>query len=64
MTVKEKRRLKKQQKELMQRRDIYEHIQTEHSDDMEFYRYCQKIMDRLDEEAERLRRVLEVGCCQ
>ena len=64
MTVKEKRRIEKQQNELMQDRDNYERMQTEHSDDTEFYRYCQNNMDRLDEEAERLRRVLEVGCCE
>ena len=64
MTVKEKRSIEKQQNELMQERDNYERMQTEHSDDAEFYRYCQNNMDRLDEEAERLRRVLEVGCCE
>ena len=64
MTVKEKRRIKKQQKELMQERDDFECMQTKHSDDTEFYRYCQNNMDRLDEEADRLRRVLKVGCCE
>ena len=49
MTVKEKRRIKKQQKVLMQERDIFERMQTEHSDDTE---------------AERLRRVLEVRCSE
>lgn len=63
MTVKERRRLKKQQKELMQRRDICEHIQTEHSDDMEFFRYCQNIMDKLNEDADQIRLILEKGCC-
>lgn len=59
MTVREKRRLKKQQKELTQMRYIYERIQTEHSDDTVFCRYCQNNMDRLDEEAEKIRCVLE-----
>ena len=48
----------------MQKREIYEHLQTEHSDDEYFYRCTQKEMDALDEQAEQIRHVLEMGCCE
>ena len=33
MNILKRYRLRKQQKALMQKREIYEHLQTEHSDD-------------------------------
>ena len=57
-----KKALIKRQKSLMQERAIFENMQTEHSSGAEFYTYCQHNMDRLDEEAERIRMDLEAGC--
>lgn len=57
-----KKALIKRQKSLMQERAIFENMQTEHSSDAEFYTYCQHNMDRLAEEAERIRMDLEAGC--
>lgn len=51
--------MRKQQKALMQKREIYERLQTEHSDDEYFYRCTQKEMDALDEQAEHIRGILE-----
>ena len=51
--------VKKQQKEWMRIRDIYEQLQTEHSEDECFYRYMQNRMDDLDEQAGHIRGVLE-----
>lgn len=58
-----KNALIKKQESLMQDRAIFENMQIKRSDDAEFYTYCQHNMDRLDEEAERIRIDLEVGCC-
>ena len=43
----------------MQKREIYERLQTEHSEDEYFYYYTQKEMDALDEEAEHILGILE-----
>lgn len=51
--------LKKQQRELMKKRDVYEQLQTEHSKDVYFYEYTQRVMDSLDEKAEQIRGLLE-----
>lgn len=59
MNILKRYRLKKQQKELMQKRDIYEQLQTEHSENEYFYRCTQKEMDALDEQAEYSRGILE-----
>lgn len=48
----------------MRKYAIYEQLQTEHSDDEYFYRCTQKEMDAIDEEAEQIRHVLEMGCCE
>ena len=64
MNILKRYRLRKQQKALMQKREIYERLQTEHSDDEYFYRCTQKEMDAIDEEAEQIRHVLEMGCCE
>ena len=64
MKIFKKYRLKKQQKALMRKYAIYEQLQTEHSGDEYFYRYAQKEMDAIDEEAEQIRHVLEMGCCE
>lgn len=54
--------LKQNLTNLMHERDLWEKMQTVHSNDEIFYKYCQHNMDRLDEEAERLRIGLEMGC--
>lgn len=59
MNILKRYRLRKKQKALMQKREIYEHLQTEHSDDEYFYRYAQKEMDAIDEEAEHIWGILE-----
>lgn len=59
MNVLKKYRLKKQQKALIKKRELYEHLQTEHSEDEYFYHYTQKEMDFLDEQAEHIRGILE-----
>lgn len=51
------------QESLVQEYAMYKNMQTEHSEDTDFYRYCQHNMDRLDEEAEQIRFELEMGCC-
>ena len=57
-----KKALIKRQKSIMQERDLFKNMQTEHGDDAEFYRYCQHNMDRLEGEADRIRIDLEMGC--
>ena len=64
MNILKRYRLKKQQKALMRKYAIYEQLQTEHSGDEYFYRCTQKEMDAIDEEAEQIRHVLEMGCCE
>lgn len=64
MNILKRYRLKKQQKELVRRYAILEQLQTEHSGDEYFYRYAQKEMDAIDEEAEQIRHVSEMGCCE
>ena len=59
MNILKKYRLKKQQKALMQKRDIFEQLQTEHSGDEFFYKYAQREMDVINEQAERIRGILE-----
>ena len=59
MNILKRYRLRKQQKALMQKREIYERLQTEHSDDEYFYSCTQKVMDALDEQAEHIRGILE-----
>ena len=50
------------QEELMKERDAWERMQTDYSTDNAFYKYCEWKMNRLDEEAEELRLLLERGC--
>lgn len=64
MNILKRHRLRMQQKALMQKRKIYENLQTEHSGDEYFFRYTQGKMDALDEQAEQIRHVLELGCCK
>lgn len=64
MNILKKYQLKKQQRALMQRRDMYERLQTEHSDDEYFYKYTQREMDALDEKAEYIRGLLEGRWCR
>lgn len=56
--------LKARQEELMKERDEWEQMQTDHSYDEDFYRFCQWKMNLLDEEAEQIRIVLESGCVE
>ncbi len=46
MNILKRYRLRKQQKALMQKREIYERLQTEHSEDEYFYHYTQKEIGR------------------
>ena len=59
MNILKRCRLKKQQKALMQKREIYERLQTEHSNNEYCYKYLQRKMDVLDEQAELIRGILE-----
>lgn len=59
MSILKRYQLKKQQRKLMQKRDIYERLQTEHSEDEYFYKYTQREMDAIDEQAEHIRGILE-----
>lgn len=59
MNILKRYRLKKQQGALMQKRDMYERLQTEHSGDKYFYEYTQREMDALDGQAEHIRGLLE-----
>ena len=52
-------KLKKCHKELMRRYAAIEHLQTEHGQDEFFYKYTQKEMDAIDEQAEHIRGILE-----
>lgn len=64
MTVKARRKLIKQQKKLMQERESWEQMQTDYSYDEDFYKFCEWKMNLLNEEAEQIRYVLEMGCCE
>lgn len=64
MTVKARRNLLEQQTKLMQERDLWEQMQTDFSYDEDFYKFCEWKMNLLDEEAEQIRYVLEMGCCE
>lgn len=52
------------QKMLMWEREVWEQMQTDYSHDKNFYKYCDWKMNLLDEEAEQIRYVLEMGCCE
>ena len=51
----------KKQKIIKQKYKMFERIQTNNSNDKEIYSYCQRQMDRLDEESEQIRIILETG---
>ena len=59
MNILKRYRLKKQQRALMQQRDIYERLQTEYCQDEYCYMYTQHEMDTLDEQAEHIRGMLD-----
>ena len=59
MNILKRYRLKKQQRALMKKREVYEHLQTEHGENEYFYHYAQKETDALDEQAEYIRGILE-----
>lgn len=64
MTVKARQILTKRQAELLFDRGLWESMQTDFSYDEDFYKFCQWKMNLFDEEAEQIRRVLEMGCCE
>ena len=49
-------------KELMRERSLWEQIQTDYSHDEDLYKFCECKMQRLDEEAEKLRYLQEKEC--
>lgn len=59
MNILKRYQLKKQQRALMRKYAVMEHLQMEHSGDEYFYKYTQKEMDAIDEEAERIWGILE-----
>lgn len=63
MTGQAIQKLKEHQNKLMQERSLWEQMQTDFSHDEDFYRFCEWKMQMLDEEAEQIRYVLEMGCC-
>ena len=63
MSDKAKVILLERQAEIIEERTKWEMFQTNCSNDMDFYRYCDWKMNLLDEEAEQIRYVLEMGCC-
>lgn len=64
MTVKTKQALIKRQAELMQEYNQWEVMKTDFSFDEDFNCFCQWKMQLLDEGAEQIRHVLEMGCCE
>lgn len=64
MTIQAKQTLIERQAELMQERDLWGQMQTDYSYDENFYRFCDWKMNLLDEEAEQIRHVLEMGCVE
>ena len=64
MTVEKKRKLIEQQEKLMLEYEEWELMQTDHSYDKDFNKFCDWKKNALDEEAEQIRRVLEMGCCE
>lgn len=56
-------RLIEKQAKLMKEYAEWEELQTEYSDDEEAYNICKWEMQLLDEEAEKIRYILEMGCC-
>ena len=63
MTEQTRQELIEKQNSIVKGGEMFESMQTKHSNDEEFYHYCQLNMDRLDEEAEQIRITLEMGCC-
>lgn len=59
MNILKRYQLKKQQRALIRKYAIMERLQTEHSEDEYFYKYTQREMDALDEQAEHIRGILE-----
>lgn len=63
-TSKSRQELANRQIELMLEHRSWESMQTDCSYDVDFYKFCQWKMDLLDEEAEQIRHVLEMGCVE
>ncbi len=64
VTIKAKQTLIKRQAELIREYGKWETVQTDLNFDADFYRFCQWKLDLLDEEAEQIRHVLEMGGCE
>ena len=64
MTVKTKQALIERQMALIREYEQWEFIQTDYSYDNDFYSFWQWKMNLLDEEAEQICHVLEMGCCE
>lgn len=62
MNVKSKRRLVKQQNKLVLERKKWEQMQTDCSYDKDFCKFCEWKINILNEEAEKIRYVLEGRC--
>ena len=61
MNVKRRRDLKEQQNNLMRTRKEIERIQRNHSDDEIIYKTCERLMNKLNDDADKIRRELEQG---
>lgn len=64
MTVKARYRLIEHQIKLAQDLDLWKQMQTDFSYDEDFYKFCEWKIHMLDEEAEQIRYVIEMGCCE
>lgn len=64
MTDEAKQALIERQVALIQEYEQWESIQRDYSYDNEFYGFCQWKMNLLDEEAEQIRRALEMDSCE
>ena len=64
MNVYERCKLLSNQQKLMYERNFYEQMQTDFSYDEDFYTFCVWKIHMLDEEAEQIRYVIEMGCCE
>lgn len=61
MTDEARKELMKQQKALSREWEFWEELQTEFSNDIDFFRFCEWKKQLIDEEAEQIRYVFEVG---
>ena len=62
MTVTEKRELVEQQNKILEEIEDLKGMQTDFSYDIKFYRYCERKITSLSEEAEQINRILGMRC--